>query len=147
VNIDAEELRAALPPEVWAKVAAQLGLGKVARPKRRKYGNEPTYVDGRRFDSKAEARRYVELVRLHAAGEVLWFCLQPTFRLPGGIEYRADFIVCSRKSEGSGPCDRSWLEVVVEDVKGGKATRTKEYRLKKRLMWDRYGIEIMEVQA
>ena len=136
-----DELRAALPPPLWAKVEAQLGIGKVARPKRRKYGNQPTYVDGRRFDSKAEARRYEELLRLQAAGEILWFCLQPTFRLPGGIEYRADFIVC--RHEG---CER-WLVVQVEDVKGGKATKTKEYRLKRRLMLDRYGIEIVEVLA
>ncbi|HUX16759.1 MAG TPA: DUF1064 domain-containing protein [Phycisphaerae bacterium] len=144
-GMTSDELRAALPPPLWAKVEAQLGLGQVARPKRRKYGNEPVYVDGRRFDSKAEARRYEELLRLKAAGEILWFCLQPTFRLPGGIEYRADFIVCRRaraEDDALGP-----TVCVVEDVKGGKATRTKEYRLKKRLMQDKYGIEIVEVLA
>ena len=133
-----DELRAALPAPLMRQIETQLGLGKPAgpaKPRRRKYGNEPTYVDGRRFDSKAEARRYEELFRLQAAGEVLWFCLQPTFRLPGGIEYRADFIVC--RKDGA---------VVVEDVKGGKATKTKEYRLKKRLMLARYGIKIVEVR-
>jgi hypothetical protein len=130
-----DELKAVLPPDVFEKVRKQLGIA-TGKPKRRKYGNEPTWVDGRRFDSKAEARRYEELRRLQAAGEILWFCLQPTFILPGGIEYRADFIVC--RKEGA---------VAVEDVKGGQATKTKEYRLKKRLMEDRYGIEIVEVQA
>ncbi|HUX16936.1 MAG TPA: DUF1064 domain-containing protein [Phycisphaerae bacterium] len=150
-SLTLDELRAVLPTATMRRIEAQLGIDKGARsrlasPKggRRKYGNEPTYVDGRRFDSKAEARRYAELVRLHAAGEVLWFCLQPTFRLPAGIDYRADFIVCraSLTPEFDGP----W-QVFIEDVKGGKATKTKEYRLKKRLMRDRYGIEIMEVQA
>ena len=135
-NLTMDELRAALPPPLVRQVEAQLGAARPARPKRRKYGNQPVYVDGRRFDSKAEARRYEELFRLHAAGEILWFCLQPVFRLPGGIEYRPDFIVCRKDGE-----------VVVEDVKGGKATVTKEYRLKKRLMKGRYGIEIAEVQS
>jgi len=134
MNIDADELLRRLPPPLAEKVRAQLGQA-APRPKRRsKYGNQPVYVDGRRFDSKAEARRYEELLRLHAAGEVLWFCLQPVFRLSAGIEYRPDFIVC--RKDGA---------VVVEDVKGGKATKTKEYRLKKRLMRDRYGIEVVEV--
>ena len=130
-----DELRAALPPPLMRQVEAQLGAARPARPKRRKYGNQPVVVDGRWFQSKAEARRYEELLRLHAAGEILWFCLQPVFRLPGGIEYRPDFIVC--RASGA---------VVIEDVKGGKATRTKEYCLKKRLMLDRYRIEIVEVQ-
>ncbi|HUU32022.1 MAG TPA: DUF1064 domain-containing protein [Phycisphaerae bacterium] len=129
-----DELRAALPAPLMKKIEEQLGLGRAgpAKPRRRKYGNEPTYVDGRRFDSKAEARRYVELVRLHAAGEILWFCLQPVFRLPAGIDYRADFIVC--RKDGA---------VVVEDTKGGKATMTKEWKLKKRLMFAKYGIEVV----
>jgi len=142
--ITADELRAALPPPLWAKVAKQLGIGEAVQPKRRKYGNQPVVVDGRRFDSKAEARRYEELLRLHAAGKIRWFCLQPVFRLPGGIEYRPDFLVVRdaglRRVSGR-------VEVAVEDVKGGRATRTKEYRLKKKLMRDRYGIEVAEVQA
>ncbi|HUX02159.1 MAG TPA: DUF1064 domain-containing protein [Phycisphaerae bacterium] len=137
-SLTLDELRAALPAPLMKKIEAQLDLGQAAkfRSKRRKYGNQPVYVDGRRFDSKAEARRYEELMRLHAAGEILWFCLQPVFRLPGGIEYRPDFIVVSASGK-----------VFVEDVKGGKATKTKEYRLKKRLMLDRYGIEIVEVHS
>ena len=132
--LTSDELRAIVPPDLWKEVEAQLGLSKTARPKRRKYGNVPVYVDGRRFDSKAEARRYEELRLLQSAGEIDWFCLQPTFILPGGIEYRADFIVC----HDSLPC------VHVEDVKGGKATKTKAYRLKKRLMLSKYGVKIVE---
>ncbi|HUX03238.1 MAG TPA: DUF1064 domain-containing protein [Phycisphaerae bacterium] len=139
-----DELRAALPAVLMARIEAQLGMKRPEKPRRRKYGNVPVVVDGHWFQSGAEARRYKELLHLHAAGEILWFCLQPTFRLPGGIEYRADFIVCR-------PCrdpNRSAVsEIRIEDVKGSKATRTKEYRLKKRLMLDRYGIEIEEVQA
>ncbi|HUX00093.1 MAG TPA: DUF1064 domain-containing protein [Phycisphaerae bacterium] len=138
--ITSEELKAALPPALYAKVQAQLGI--VAKPKRRsKYGNVPTWVDGFRFDSKAEARRYETLVRLQAAGEVDWFCLQPTFILAGGVQYRADFIVCRPKGVLCYP------DVEVEDVKGGQATKTKAYRIKKRLMLDKYGISVQEVSA
>ena len=137
MNITSEELAAALPPALYAKVQAELGI--VAKPKRRsKYGNKPVVVDGFWFASQAEARRYEALVLLQAAGEVLWFCLQPTFMLAGGVQYRADFIVLWA---GYDP----W--VTVEDIKGGNATKTKAYRIKKRLMLDKYGIEIVEVQA
>ena len=91
-----EELKATLPPALWKEVAPQLGYDQNAKPKRRKFGNQPVYVDGRRFDSKAEARRYEELIRLHAAGEILWFCMQPVFRLPGGIEYRRLLAGCGK---------------------------------------------------
>lgn len=132
-----DELRAAIPAPLMRLIEAQLGAARPSRPRRRKYGNVPVWVDGRRFDSRAEARRYEELRLLQSAGTIDWFCLQPTFVLPGGIEYRADFIVCHENL----PC------VQVEDVKGGKATKTKEYRLKRRLMLDKYGIEIVEVGA
>ena len=61
--------------------------------KPRKYRNVPTVVDGQRFDSKLEARYYEQLKLRRAAGEVLWFISQAPFRLPGGVIYRADFLV------------------------------------------------------
>jgi hypothetical protein len=42
----------------------------VGKPKRAKYGAEPTVVDGIRFDSKKEAARYQELKLLAKAGEI-----------------------------------------------------------------------------
>ena len=46
-----------------------------------KYHNTPVEVDGIRFDSKAEAARYVQLKALRAAGRILWFTRQPSFLL------------------------------------------------------------------
>ena len=37
-----------------------------------KYHNTPVEVDGIRFDSKAEAARYVQLKALRASGRILW---------------------------------------------------------------------------
>lgn len=104
----------------------------LAQPKKRhKYNAKATLVDGIRFDSKAEARRFEELKRLRQAGEVLWFIRQPSFDLPGGVRYRADFLVV-------------WPEgVTVEDVKGVK---TDAYKIKKRQVEALYGVQIEEVR-
>lgn len=83
-----------------------------------------TSVNGIFFPSKAEARRYSDLCILLHAKEVLWFIRQPSFDLPGGIKYRADFLVVW--SDG---------KIEVEDVKG---FRTKEFNLKMRLMKETY---------
>ena len=103
----------------------------VIHPKRSKYGNKPTTVDGRTFDSKREADRYRELMTLLRAGEILGVFCQHPFRLPGGVVYRADFVVLNR--DGT---------FTVEDAKG---VRTKEYAIKARQMKACLGIAVREV--
>jgi hypothetical protein len=62
-------------------------------PARSKYGSTRVIVDGKRFDSKLEAR-YYDLLKIEwYAGKVLWFVRQVPFELPGGIRYRLDFLV------------------------------------------------------
>ena len=104
-------------------------------PKPRKYRNEPTEVDGYKFDSQAEARRYRDLTRLRDSGEISQLVLQPRYPIViNGIkvcDYIADFSYIG--SAG----------VVVEDVKGIK---TAVYRLKKKLMRAVHGIDITEVE-
>lgn len=67
-----------------------------------KYGAEPTEVDGIRFASKAEARRYQELRILERAGQITDLRLQPRYELQpafvdnkgmkrASIQYTADF--------------------------------------------------------
>ena len=115
-----------------------------------KYGAVPTTVDGIRFASLKESRRYSELRLLERAGEIHLLQLQPTFALvvvPVGTrspetrigEYRADFAYCQCFG-GVGNC--GWSRVVVEDVKGMK---TPVYRLKKKFVEAQYGISIREV--
>jgi len=100
-----------------------------------KYRNEPTYVDGIRFDSKKEARHYQGLCLLKKAGAVEWFDRQVRYPLTVCGEkvgvYVADFVV--RYSDG---------RAEVQDVKG---VRTPVYKLKKRLMKAIYQIEIIEI--
>ena len=105
-----------------------------------KYHNVKTIVDGITFDSKKEARRYSDLKLLLRAGEVIKFSRQPEFvviekfqnRWTGEAErankYRADFAV---KFKGAD----HW---VIEDIKGGKGTQTKDFLLKRKLFIKRY---------
>lgn len=106
-----------------------------------KYRNEKTEVDGIVFDSRKEAKRYRELKLLEKAGEITDLRLQVKYELVPAIyeygvcvqrtvNYVADFVY---KENG---------EEIVEDVKGMK---TEVYRIKKKLMRWRYGIEIREV--
>jgi hypothetical protein len=98
-----------------------------------KYRNLKTELDGLKFDSRKEARRYVELRMMERAGAIEGLELQVRFPLVvGGVkvcEYVADFVY------------RVGGVRIVEDCKGIK---TPVYKLKKRLMLAVHGIEILE---
>lgn len=89
-----------------------------------KYRAIPTLVDGIRFASKAEAARYTELKQLQADGQIQWFIRQPSFDLPAGLRYVADFLI--RWTDGS---------VSVEDVKG---VETDVFKMKRKLFEAQY---------
>lgn len=107
--------------------------GAVVPPKASKYHSVPAVVDGKRFDSKLEARRYEALTLLWKAGEILWFLRQVPFDLPGGRKYRADFLIV-------------WSDarVTVEDCKGFDSEMSK---LKRDQVEAIYGITIELVRA
>ena len=106
-----------------------------------KYHAKRTEVDGITFASRAEARRYQELALLESAGAIRELELQPPYDLVVNgtkvTRYVADFRYW----------DNERNVAVVEDVKGGKATITPAYRIKRALMKAIYGIEISEVTA
>ena len=113
-----------------------------------------------RFDSQKEARRYDFLIERERRGEIRDLRLQVDFTLQEAytdtegrrvraIRYRADFTYCEPPERGSHAA--YWAEIagvpwvqVVEDVKS-RATRTREYAVKKKLLKDRFGIDITEV--
>ena len=82
-----------------------------------KYRSTATIVDGMRFASKLEARRYSSLKLQQTAGAIRWFTRQIPFWLPGGVVYRADFLIVY--SDGS---------IVVEDTKGFDTPASKTRR-------------------
>ena len=101
--------------------------------KPRKYRNQPTEVDGIKFASKAEARRYCDLRLLERAGEISRLTLQPRYPLTvNGLHvcvYVADFDYVETKSG----------RLVTEDTKGVK---TKEFIIKAKLFHAVYGREV-----
>lgn len=109
----------------------------IVPPARAKYGNKKVSIDGKKFDSKAEGARYVELKRLQEGGVISGLKMQEAFALPvNGVlvcKYLADFVYVDVDGNR-----------VVEDVKGGPVTPV--YTLKKKLMKAIHGIEIQEVR-
>ncbi len=101
-------------------------------------------VDGIRFASKKEARRFEELKLLEQAGELFHLSRQVRFPLevsgPGYPAvtiigaYVADFVYFTKPNHGGSR--------VVEDAKG---FRTPMYRWKKKHVEAQYGIEVREV--
>jgi len=102
---------------------------------RSKYNAVKTTVDGIKFDSKAEARRYSELKLLLKAKTIADLELQPRYDfVVNGVKigfYKADF----RYKMGN--------RLIIEDVKGVK---TPVYNLKKKLMKAIHGIDILETK-
>lgn len=107
-----------------------------------KYNSKKTVVDGQKFDSKKEARRYQELLLLEKAGEIQNLCRQVKFVLiPSQRDENGKVVEreCSYKADFT---YEEGIKTVVEDVKG---YRTKEYIIKRKLMLYQYGIRIREV--
>lgn len=123
-----------------------------------KYKAKPTVVDGIRFHSQKEARRYQELRLLEKAGEIRNLRLQPAFDLyamrplntRGEQDYTQELLGCykgdfayetSYRVHREGKVYEHWRGVV-EDVKGFK---TPLYKWKKKHVEAQYGIEIREI--
>lgn len=98
-----------------------------------KYRAKKTEIDGIKFDSKKEAKRYIALRELEKQGDIEKLVLQPRFLLQEGfrkngkayrkIEYVADFMY---EQDG---------KLIIEDVKGIK---TDVYKLKQKLFEKKY---------
>ena len=102
--------------------------------KGKKYGNVRCEVDGKKFDSRHEARVYEELMLRWMAKEVRVVMRQAPFDLPGGIRYIADFAVI----EADG-------RFRVLDAKSEATRKNRVYINKKKQMKAVWGIEIEEV--
>lgn len=125
-----------LPEHLRKQIEQQIGPIK----KKSKYNNEKTLVGGELVDSGREAVRYGELKLLQQADEItalqsqVWFLIEPANNKNRAVYYIADFVYFDYRL-------KQW---VVEDVKGKK---TSDYILKKKAMYNRYGIEISEVKG
>ena len=129
-----------LSPEMQAKVKEKYGTEK---KKKSKYGNERVETNGIKFDSKKEARRYMELRQLETMGKISDLKLQHTFTLQEAfttesgeriqaIKYIADF---TYMEDGN---------FVVEDVKSPATRNNPVYRMKNKMMAEK-GYIIREI--
>lgn len=175
------ESMADMPPGLREKYAAKQVAGKImAKPsqatpvaahseKESKYHNVKVVVNGIRFDSKKEARRYLQLMDALQEGVISDlrlqqdFTLQEAYTTPDGeriraIRYQADFTYKIQWAGYSVPTSISfddleyWSSVVerfghgaivVEDTKS-RATKTPQYVMKYKMMADK-GYIIREV--
>lgn len=108
-----------------------------------KYRAQPTEVDGIRFHSKAEARRYEQLKLLRMAGEIVSEIeRQPPFPLhledcfTGESLYVCTYIADFHYTRADG-------EMVWEDVKGFDTPASK---LKRKMVRAAFGVEIQIVR-
>ena len=118
--------------------------------KESKYGARKVTVDGFKFDSKREAARYGELCLLEKAGKIT------------NLQRQVKFVLIPTQyaivDDGKGNAKRKCIEKecsyvadfvyimdgkkVVEDAKGFK---TRDYRIKRKMMLWFHGIQIKEV--
>lgn len=106
------------------------------RPSRQKYHAVPTVVDGRRFASKREADRYVQLAMAEKVGAISALECQPLyhFEVNGVVvgRYRPDFRYVDARTG----------ELIVEDVKG---FRVRDWARTRKLMLACHGITVREI--
>ena len=104
----------------------------------RKFRNIPTIYNGRRYDSKKEAGYAAQLDMMRKAQitrerVAAWFPQVP-FKFKCGTKMIVDFLVCY--------ADGRWE---LHDTKGGQATKTQVYRIKKKMLKHEYNLDIKEV--
>ena len=111
--------------------------------KKSKYGNKRVRFEGMTFDSEGEFHRYLDLLMLQRAGIItdlsrqVKFVLIPSQKDENGktIERECSYVADFTYRENG--------EFIVEDYKGHK---TDVYKLKKKLMLEKYGYRIRETR-
>jgi hypothetical protein len=105
---------------------------------RGKYGSKRCTVDGEAFDSKLEAKRWLQLKDMQRRGLISGLLRQVEYPIHiGGMHvcsYFADFVYV----------DSTGREVVEDCKAKSGATMTQVYRLKKRLVLACHGVVIVE---
>lgn len=115
-----------------------------AKAKPRKFRNRPETVDGIRFDSAAEVRRYRELKAEERNGIIRELQVKPEFALyAAGTNFEPVRIggFTPEFAYFRGDADR----MTVEDVKSAATRKLADYRLRKRIFEANHGIELTEI--
>ena len=150
----AEVLRqSAANKAAWNKATTHIATGVDGAPyvvkskpvKPSKYKNVKTEVDGIKFDSKKEAKRWQELRALQKAGQLRdlahqwkYFLIPPQTRSDGKKERAVDYIADFAYVDLDGVTH-------VEDVKSPSTRKLPAYIIKRKLMLQVHGISIKEI--
>lgn len=138
-----------LGPAAQKQVLEKLGL--VNQPKQVKYHNEKDERGTIEFASKREAARYDELLLLLKSEKIRKLKLQPQFTLqesyitPEGERIRAVKYVADFSYERPAAPDKYGQVVWLLEVEDAKGVRTEKYKLKKKIMQEKFGIAVKEV--
>lgn len=108
----------------------------VTPPKTNKYGARAVEIDGVRFASALEGRRYQQLKLLLAAGEISDLVVHPRFELLARLFDRHGKVLPAVHYTGDFQYrDCRTGVVVVEDVKGGVVTEASRLRMRMLAQW------------
>lgn len=122
-----------------------------------KYHNKKYEIDGITFDSRKESRRYCELKVLQSAGIIHDLQIQVKFVLIPTQYEESSGVYTKGKNKGqkkrgkllekecSYIADFVYYENGEKAVEDAKGMRTEVYKIKKKLILERYGIRIREV--
>jgi len=113
--------------------------GSDLQPKKKhKYNAKAAELDGYKFSSKKEARRFAELQLLQRANKITDLELQPRFMLHVNGQLVCDYVA-----------DFQYLEqgkTIIEDVKGYKGgSAWRIFRIKQKLMKAVHGIDVQVI--
>ncbi len=116
------------------------------KKRRQKYGNKVTTdADGVKHASKKQALRYRDLGLLMKSGEIMMLAREVRFRLPGGIEYRADHVFCNEYAMGVISELIKDGDMTIEDVKSEATRKDRTYINKAKQMRECLGLPVTEV--
>lgn len=110
------------------------------------YINKKVVIDGIKFDSNKEGRRYQELMLLQRAGKISDLELQPQFKLIDGVKFSSDK---RAKPDIRYFADFAYTDTrtgkrIVEDVKSPVTSKKPSYKMKRHMMLAIHGIEVLE---
>ena len=124
--------------------------------KRSKYGNRKVIIEGIKFDSEREAKRYLTLKEYQNKGDISDLKLQVVYELIPAIKELKTVVLKTKTIQKEVTiqqpityrCDFTYIHngvLVVEDIKISPKMLPTEYKLKKKLMRYIHGITIKEV--
>lgn len=110
------------------------------------YISKKTVIDGIKFDSQKEARRYQALLLLQKSGAISDLELQPKFELIKGVKFSGDKRAkpAIRYFADFAYTDNKTGKRVIEDVKSPVTKEKTSYKMKRHMMLAIHGIEVKE---